>query len=379
MYYSEDDIKAVTSSINIREYIEQFIPLEKHGKKWFGLCPFHTEKSPSFMVDEEKQIFYCFGCGKGGNVITFTMEYFQIAFEAAVRKLGFGKEGTSENKSTKKDQLLELNKTAEEVFGEQLTMNTDAINYICKRILAPETIDQFRIGYADESQTHLYDILKEKGFDDNIMKESGLFNFYEDGKVYNKFSNRLIFPIQNINGNIIGFGGRILIQDPKKETKKVGPKYLNSPETEIFDKSSNLFGLNFAKESNADYFILCEGYMDVIAMHQAGFTNAIASLGTALTERQADLIKRFKNKVILSYDSDGPGVTAARRAIPILMARNIELRFLDLNPYKDPDEFIKANGVAAFQKRIDEARTLKQWTVKQALKSGENDQLEKYF
>lgn len=376
MYYSEEELKEIKQKINIKDYIEKYVKLEKHGTKWFGICPFHREKTPSFLVDENKQIYYCCGCGKGGDIFSFMIDYFHISFAEAVERIGEKKETEEQKSAGKKVVLLEINEEAADLFKKQLWKNQTAIRYIEKRKLEDDTIKKFGIGFADEVAMSLYSVLKGKYTDADIQK-SGLISYYKDGKPFNKFSNRLIFPIQNIRGNIIGFGGRILVDSSNK--KKTGPKYLNSPETVIFDKSTNLFGLNFAKDSKEDYFILCEGYMDVIAMHQAGFTNAIASLGTALTEGQADLIKRYKNKVVLSYDSDGPGISAAKRAIPILERRGISLSFLDLNPHKDPDEFIKEKGCEAFQERIDHASSLKQWILKNVVETDNKELFEFFF
>ena len=360
MYYSEEEITNLLAKINIKDIIEKYIKLEKIGNKWFGICPFHKESSPSFIVDEKKQMYYCFGCGKTGNVIHFIMDYNKISFEEAINKLGLIKKQEIYENS----KLIEINKTAENLYKENLKQSKEALQYAEERCLTKEIIEKFGIGYSGKQKTLLYTKLKENNFSDEEIKQSGLVSFY-DNETYDKFYNRLMFQIQNENGTIIGFGGR-LMKDTKKESK-FGPKYLNSSETVIFDKSSNLFGLNFAKTSNENFFILCEGYMDVIAMHQAGFTNAIASLGTAFTINQAKLIKKYKNNVILSYDSDGPGIQAAKRASKILEFMNIDFKFLNLNPAKDPDEFIKKYGNDKFRERINYAIKKEEWFFKQAI------------
>ena len=366
MYYSEDEITSLLNEINIKELIEKYIKIEKIGNKWFGICPFHKENTPSFMVDEKKQIYYCFGCGRSGNTINFIMDYKKVSFDEAVKQLGLKK--TEETKKISKPYLIQMNETAQEIYVNKLQKSKEAIQYTKERNLSEETIKKFGIGFSDKDKTAVYQKLKDCKYSKNEIENSGLVTITEDG-IRDKFANRLMFPIHNENGFIIGFGGR-LIKDTKKESR-FGPKYLNSPETSVFDKSSNLFGLYFAKKSPEDYFILCEGYMDVIAMHQAGFTNAIASLGTAFTQNQARLIKKHKNKVILSYDSDGPGIQAAKRASKILEENYIEFKFLNLSPLKDPDEFIKVYGPKKFGERIQFALDKEDWFFKQALETND--------
>ncbi len=359
MYYSEDLIEEIRLRNDIVDVISGYVKLQRKGSSYFGLCPFHNEKSPSFSVSPDKQMYYCFGCGAGGNVFTFIMEYENYTFPEAVKFLAdrAGIELPSQERNEQmrqqqdlKTQILNLNKQAANYYYYQLyTENgTQAMEYLKERGLSAETIKKFGLGFSNKYSDDLYRYLKKKGVSDEMLKQSGLMNVDERHGMYDKFWNRVIFPIQDIHGRVIGFGGRVM-GDGK-------PKYLNSPETIVFDKSRNLYGLNVARTSRKRYFLLCEGYMDVISMHQAGFTNAVASLGTALTTQQASLIKRYVEEVILTYDSDEAGRKAALRAIPILKAAGITAKVLHMEPYKDPDECIKAEGAEKFQERIDKAQ-----------------------
>ena len=359
MYYSDEIIEEVRSRNDIVDVISGYVKLQKKGSSWFGLCPFHNEKSPSFSVSRTKQMFYCFGCGKGGNVFTFIMEYENFTFIEAVRYLAERAgmtlpeaEETPEQKKAAglKTKLLEINKIAAKYFYYLLTTDhgAQAMDYLTNtRRLLPETIVRFGLGYSDKFSDDLYRYLKNKGYSDTLLKESGLVTLDERRGGADKFWNRVMFPIMDANNRVVGFGGRGMGDG--------APKYLNSPETKVFDKSRNLYGLNFARTSRRPNFIICEGYLDVISMHQAGFTNAVASLGTAFTSPHASLIKRYTDEVILAYDSDGAGVRAALRAIPILKEAGLKIRVLHLTPYKDPDEFIKNMGIEAFEKRIEDA------------------------
>ncbi len=366
MYYSDEVVDELRSRVNIVDIVGNYVALKKKGANYFGLCPFHGEKTASFSVAPGKQIFYCFGCGKGGDAIRFLMDYENITFQEALQRLaeqtGYKlPESGPETAGQRRDrdirgQLLEINKTAAMYFYAALKSPQGEIGlrYFKGRELRDETITHWGLGYADQSRDGLYQHLRKKGFSDALLRESGLVTFSERG-VYDKFFNRDMFPIMDANNRVIGFGGRVLGDGE--------PKYLNSPETKLFDKSRNLFGMNFARKSRKSYMILCEGYMDVISMHQAGFTNAVASLGTSLTEQQAQLLKRYVSDVLLTYDSDGAGVKAARRAIPILKAAGIEAKVINMKPYKDPDEFIKALGKDSFQERIDNAKNAFLWEV----------------
>ena len=358
MYYPEELIEEVRTRHDIVEVISGYVRLQKKGSNYFGLCPFHNEKSPSFSVSPGKQMYYCFGCGAGGNVITFLMEYENQTFPEAVRTLaqraGIALPEADDSKEarqadSRRAKLLEINKEAAKYFYYQLRTERGSVGmeYLRKRELSDETMNHFGLGYANKYSNDLIQYLKSKGYSEDLIRDAGLCNVDEKHGMYDKFWNRVMFPIQDINHRVIGFGGRVM-GDGK-------PKYLNSPETEIFDKSRNLYGLNFARTSRKGNVILCEGYMDVIAMHQAGFTQAVASLGTAFTSGQASLLRRYANEILLSYDSDGAGVNAALRAIGILKEAGMTGRVINLEPYKDPDEFIKALGGEEFQKRLDHA------------------------
>ena len=359
MFYSENLIEEVRMKNDIVDVISSYVKLQKKGSSYFGLCPFHNEKSPSFSVSPSKQMYYCFGCGAGGNVLTFIMEYENYSFPEALKyladRVGVELPQQEMNEEMKRQQdlrsrILELNKMAAKYYYYQLrTENgTHAMEYLKGRKLSDETIHKFGLGYSNKYGNDLYKYLKSKGISDELLAQSGLMNVDEKRGMYDKFWNRVIFPIMDVNGRVIGFGGRVM-GDGK-------PKYLNSPETRVFDKSRNLYGLHIARTSRKKYMLVCEGYMDVISMHQAGFTNAVASLGTALTSQHASLLKRYTDEVILTYDSDEAGIKAALRAIPLLKEAGIATRVLSMLPYKDPDEFIKALGTEEFQKRIDQAQ-----------------------
>ena len=354
--YSSEVIEEVVSRNDIVDVISGYIKLKKSGSSYVGLCPFHNEKSPSFSVSGTKQMYHCFGCGVGGNVITFVMEYENYTFPEAVKMLAdragialpvMEYSGEDRRERDIKTKLLEINKIAATFYYHQLKSpaGQSGLDYLKKRQLSDKTINTFGLGYAPQLTGDLYRMLKEKGYDDELLKESGLFT-YEKG-IREKFWNRVIFPIMDINNKVIGFGGRVM-GDGK-------PKYLNSPETKLFDKSKNLYGLNVARSSRKNNLIICEGYMDVISMHQAGFNQAVASLGTALTPGHARLMKRYTDNVLITYDSDEAGVKAALRAIPILKEAGLSTKVINMRPYKDPDEFIKALGTEAFQELIDKA------------------------
>lgn len=358
MYYPDEIVEEVRTRNDIVDVISGYVKLQKKGSNYFGLCPFHNEKSPSFSVSPQKQMYYCFGCGAGGNVITFIMEYENYTFPEALKVLAdragvklpeveYSKEEKA--RADKRSVLLEINKLAANYFYYQLHQPQGKIgyDYFKGRQLSDDTIRRFGLGFSNKTSSDLYHYLRSKGYGDDILKETGLVTMEERG-TYDKFWNRVMFPIMDVNSRVIGFGGRVMGEGT--------PKYLNSPETMIFDKSRNLYGLNYARTSREKYILACEGYMDVIALHQAGFTNAVASLGTAFTAQQAVLLKRYTDTVVLTYDSDGAGVRAALRAIPILKEAGISARVLNLKPYKDPDEFIKNLGAEALKERIQTAQ-----------------------
>ena len=356
--YSDELIEEVRSRNDIVDVISQYVRLSKKGSTYFGLCPFHNEKTGSFSVSPNKQMYYCFGCHAGGNVFTFLMQYenytFGEAMEALAERAGVDlpkQEYTAAQRqeADRRARLLEINKEAAKYFfvllrGER---GKRALDYFKKRALSDETIHKFGLGYSDQYSDDLYRYLRSKGYDDEILKDSGLVTIDEVRGGHDKFWNRAMFPIMDVHNKVIGFGGRVMGDGE--------PKYLNSPETKIFDKSRNLYGLNFARATKKPQLLLCEGYMDVIALHQAGFDNAVASLGTALTSGHANLLKRYTKEVYLTYDSDGAGIKEALRAIPILKEVGITTKIINMKPYKDPDEFIKALGAEAYQERIDQA------------------------
>lgn len=358
MYYPDELVEEVRAKNDIVDVISGYVRIQKKGSSYFGLCPFHNEKSPSFSVSPGKQMYYCFGCGAGGNVFTFMMEYenytFQEAIKALAERAGVALPELEYSEEVKKREsrrakLLEVNKEAAKYFYYLLRAPQGKVGYqyLTGRQLSEETMKKFGLGFANVTSNDLVAYLHSKGYADDVIQEAGLASFDEKYGMHDKFWNRVMFPIQDINHRVIGFGGRVM-GDAK-------PKYLNSPETMIFDKSRNLYGLNFARTSRKNNIILCEGYMDVIALHQAGFTQAVASLGTAFTVGQANLLRRYTEEVLLSYDSDGAGTNAALRAIGILKETGLRGKVINMTPYKDPDEFIKANGAQAYQERIDNA------------------------
>lgn len=359
MYYSDDIVEEVRSRNDIVDVISGYVKLVRKGSSYFGLCPFHSEKSPSFSVSRQKQMYYCFGCGAGGNVFTFLMEYEKFTFVEALKFLAdragikLPEEEYSEEVRAKADlrnTILAINKEAAKYYYAQLRgpQGKQAMEYLRGRELGDDMMRSFGLGFSSKFSNDLSGYLKKKGYTDEQLKAAGLVNIDEKHGMYDKFWNRVMFPIMDVNNRVIGFGGRVM-GDGK-------PKYLNSPETAVFDKSRNLYGLNIARRTKRPYFLLCEGYMDVISLHQAGFDNAVASLGTALTVGHAMLLKRYVNEVYLTYDSDEAGTKAALRAVPILKEVGIPAKVIRMDPYKDPDEFIKNLGAEAFEERIENAR-----------------------
>lgn len=356
-YYSDELVEEVRSRNDIVDVISGYVRLQKKGSTYFGLCPFHNEKTGSFSVSPGKQMYYCFGCGAGGNVFTFLMQYENFTFPEAMGALAerVGVELPKEEatpaakrEADMRQRLLEINKTAAKYYYLMLRSDRGkrAYEYFHGRRLSDATMQKFGLGATDSYSNGLYNYLRQQGYEDSILKETGLVTIDERGG-RDKFWNRAMFPIMDVRGKVIGFGGRVMGDGE--------PKYLNSSETKIFDKSRNLYGLNFARVSKRPQILLCEGYMDVIALHQAGFDNAVASLGTAFTMGHASLLKRYTGEVYLTFDSDGAGIKAALRAIPILKEAGLTAKVINMKPYKDPDEFIKALGAEAYQKRIDEA------------------------
>ena len=337
MYYPDEVIEEVRMKNDIVDVISGYVKLQKKGANYFGLCPFHNEKSPSFSVSPGKQMYYCFGCGAGGNVITFLMEYENYTFQEALSsladragvnlpKMEYSREAREQ--ADLRARLLEVNKLAANYFYYQMKQpqGKAAYDYFhLKRGLADETIVHFGLGYSNKTSDDLYRYLKGKGYEDSFLKDTGLVTLEERGG-RDKFWNRVMFPIMDVNNRVIGFGGRVMGDG------------------------------NYARLSREGYLLICEGYLDVISLHQAGFTNAVASLGTAFTSQHANVLKRYTDQVILTYDSDGAGVKAALRAIPILKEVGMSIKVLNMKPYKDPDEFIKNMGAEAFRQRIKEAK-----------------------
>lgn len=357
-FYAEDLVEEVRSRSNIVEVVSGYVKLQKKGNRYFGLCPFHNEKSPSFSVTPEKGMYYCYGCGAGGDVFSFLMEYENFTFSEAMQTLA-ERAGVAlpvqddspgmRRRADRKQRLLEVNKEAATYYYMLLRgmRGRMALDYFKKRGLSDATMHKFGLGYSDKFGDDLYRYLKQKGYDDELLKDSGLITYDERRGGRDKFWNRAMFPIMDVRGKVTGFGGRVMGDGE--------PKYLNSPETEIFDKSRTLYGLHLARTTKKPQILLCEGYMDVIALHQAGFDNAAASLGTAFTAGHAGLLGRYTKEVYLTYDSDAAGVKAALRALPILKGAGIKAKVIDMQPYKDPDEFIKALGAEAYQERINRA------------------------
>ena len=357
-YYSDELIEEVRSRNDIVDVISGYVRLTKKGSTYFGLCPFHNEKTGSFSVSPNKQMYYCCGCGAGGNVFTFLMQYenfsFPEAMEALAERAGIElpkqeMSAQAKKEADKRQILLEINKAAGKYYYMLLRSEhgKQAYEYFKKRELSDATMQKFGLGYSDKYSDDLYRYLRKLGYDDAILKESGLVSIDEVRGGHDKFWNRAMFPIMDVHNKVIGFGGRVMGDGE--------PKYLNSPETKVFDKSRNLYALNFARQTKKPQMLLCEGYMDVIALHQAGFDNAVASLGTAFTSGHASLLKRYTKEVYLTFDSDGAGIKAALRAIPILKEVGLTAKVINMKPYKDPDEFIKALGAEEYQKRIDAA------------------------
>ena len=358
MYYGEDVIEEVRARNDILDVISGAVHLEKRGGNYVGLCPFHNEKTPSFTVTPAKQMFYCFGCGVGGNVYSFVQKYDNITFREAVEQLadraGYAlpkaaPSAAEQKKREQKDILLAINKEAAIWFFHRLREDAGkaGMQYFIRRGLTPETMQRFGLGFAPVSRGSLCAYLRGRGYRDADIVAAGVALRDEQHGLRDRFWNRVMFPIQDVNKRVIGFGGRVLGDGEVK--------YLNSPETPVFDKSRNLYGLCYARAARKGHILLCEGYLDVIAMHQAGFTQAVASLGTSFTIGQANILKRYTDDVYLAYDSDPAGKAAVLRASAILREAGLRAKIVRLAPYKDPDELIRAEGASAMEQRIAEA------------------------
>lgn len=355
MAIDERFLDELNARCDIVDIVSRYVSLKKKGSNYFGLCPFHNEKTPSFSVAPDKQMFYCFGCGKGGGPVRFIMDAEGLDFTDAVRFLAkeyhmeVPETGSSPQTRHLRERTLQALTEAARFFYAQLysPQGVQALEYFQKRRLSRKTMNNFGLGYAPDSFHALLDAMTQKGFTKEELEAAGLITRSPNGTYFDKFRNRVMFPIIDIRGDVIAFGGRVM--DDSK------PKYLNSPETIVFNKRRNLFAMNRAKKTKSEYFLLAEGYMDVIALHQAGFDSAVASLGTSLTEEQARLLSRHTKTVIVCYDADTAGQSAAQRAIDILKKTGIRVKILKIPGAKDPDEFIKAKGPDAFRKLIEQS------------------------
>ena len=347
-----DELLARTDIVDL---VSESVRLTKKGNSWWGCCPFHSEKTPSFHVVPDRQMYKCFGCGKGGGVINYVMELENLPYRDAVAVLAkragmqMPEFGGSPGARERREKILEMNKQAARAFHRWLNAPEGAqgLEYLQGRGLSKRTQTNFGLGFAPNRWDGLIAAMAGLGYEKRDMLDAGLAVSSKDGRIYDRFRNRVMFPIIDVRGNVIGFGGRVMDDST--------PKYLNSPDTPVYNKSRNLFALNMAKNSKAGRVILTEGYMDTIALHQAGFDNAVASLGTALTEEHGQLLARYFKEAIISYDGDGAGVAAAQRAIPLLEKAGLKVRVLRMQGAKDPDEFIKSYGRDAFAKLLDQS------------------------
>ena len=363
--YSEEILNEVRQSNDIVDVISQYVHLKRSGRNFFGLCPFHNEKSPSFSVSPDKQIFHCFGCGVGGNVITFVsqieglnfVETVQMLAERANIQLPTLQNNGDTQREILKDKVYKVNEFTAEYYHQNLykPQAKMAQEYVKNRQLTNETLKSFRIGFSGKFD-ELYQELKRQGFQEQEILESGLVNKNERGQYIDRYRNRLMFPICDARGRVIAFGGRVL--DDSK------PKYINSPENVVYSKGRHLFGLNVAKKGDTKKLLIVEGYMDVISLHQRGITNVVAPLGTALTEQQGWLLRKNSEQIILSFDSDDAGIKAKLRAIDILQNMGCDLRVIQLEGAKDPDEYILKYGNMRFQNVIDKAFSVVEFKVK---------------
>ena len=363
-YISDELFNEICSANNIIDYASSFMTLKKSGRNYMACCPFHNEKTPSFHIDSDKQLFHCFGCGASGNFVQLVMRLEGLDFQDAIKQLAdragivIPENGArqSDALTEKKNRIYEMNKAAARFFYDMLTdpeRGRTGREYFARRRLTKKTIIRFGLGYSPDEFDILLRHLRSRGYKDDDIVEAGLA-VTRNGKAYDKFRGRVMFPIINARGKIIGFGGRILGEDKLPNGARLA-KYLNSPETPVFDKGSNLFALNLAKNSNERDIILCEGYMDVITVHQAGITNCVATLGTAITDRQAKLMLRYGNEILICYDMDEAGTKAALRAIDIITAAGGKARVIRITGAKDPDEYITKYGIAGFKKAIEKA------------------------
>ena len=378
-------IDELTARNPIEDVVGQYVTLKRSGANMFGLCPFHGEKTASFSVAPDKGIYYCFGCHKGGGVINFQMEIEGLSYPDAVRSLAkrvgmeVPEDEQYQSRYRQQERQWALHKEAARFFHSQLyaPVGAEALNYALGRGMSKYILTTFGVGYAPDSWSGLTDTLRKKGYTDEEIRESGLVSISrKNGNLFDRFRDRLMFPIIDVRGNVIAFGGRVIKKDSE------AAKYLNSPETLIFNKRKNLFGLNLAKKTKHPYFILVEGNIDVVALHQYGFDNAVASLGTSLTEEQAALLSRYTDQVVLIYDGDNAGQNATRRAIPILEKAGMQVKVLQLRDAKDPDEFLKKFGADRFRLLLEESSNRVEYQLNAILKKydlRDDDQKVKYL
>ena len=366
MAIPEQFLDELLSRTDLVDLVSESVRLTKKGNSYWGCCPFHSEKTPSFHVVPDRQIYKCFGCGKGGGAINFVMELENLSFREAVEVLAkrAGMEvpdsgGPSAGMRARREKLLELNRQAARAFHQWLWQPEGAqgLAYLQKRGLSRGTLTRFGLGFAPEGWDNLIQAMADQGYDKRDLLDAGLAVNNKDGRIYDRFRNRVMFPIIDVRGSVIGFGGRVMDDST--------PKYLNSPDTPVYNKSRNLFALNIAKKSKAGRAILTEGYMDTISLHQAGFDSAVASLGTSLTQEHAQLLSRYFKEAVISYDGDGAGVAAAQRAIPLLEKAGLKVRVLQVTGAKDPDEFIKAYGREAFSRLLDQSENQVDYRLEQ--------------
>ncbi len=365
-FYPDDLIEEVRINNDIVDVVSEYVKLERKGKDYFGLCPFHKEKTPSFSVVPGKQIFYCFGCGKGGNVFNFIMgtenldyiEAVKLLAERARIQLPEGENDQDAEKARTKKEILKINVEAAKFFHALLNENRNVkgIEYLKKRGISEGTIKKFGLGYSSEEWDSLYKHLVSKSFSEEHLKLSGLVLTGKNGNLYDRFRSRIMFPIFDVRGNVIGFGGRVLDGSL--------PKYMNSPETPVYNKGRNLYALNTAKNSGEKRLIIVEGYMDVISLHQSGINNAVASLGTALTESQGRILKKYAEEIVISYDADTAGQSATMRGLNLLNDIGCSVRVLIVPDGKDPDEFIRKNSPDAFRKLVDNSLSLVEYKIR---------------
>lgn len=365
--YSDEILEDVRQSNDIVDIVSQYVALKRKGRNYFGLCPFHNEKSPSFSVSPDRQIFHCFGCNAGGNVYSFLMKIEGIGFKEAVEQLAeraniqLPKLESSEDtaKEELKEKVLKVNEFTTEYYHQNLYKPTSKIaqEYIKKRKLNNETLKNYRLGYSGKYD-ELYKALKKEGFNEKEILESGLVKKNDNGRYYDFYQNRLMIPICDVRGRVIAFGGRIL------EDRKDAPKYMNSPENVVYSKGRHLFGLNIAKKEDIKKLVIVEGYMDVISLHQRGVKNVVGALGTALTEQQGWLLRKYAEQVILGFDADGAGQAAVVRSMEILQNMGCDMRVLQMEGAKDPDEYIIKYGTAGFNKLVENSISIIEYKVK---------------